>query len=183
MQSDVNILELIEVYDDLITPFNIDYLQPASYDLHFSMKKGVIVPPVAEGETVAENFSRIVIPPQELVLISTLEKVHIPRGYVARVEGVSSLGRIGLLVHITAGFIDPNFDGNITLEVFNLNKYPVVLEDGCRICQLAIQKLEKPNNLSYDEISNHYQYQEGTTPSKYEETFRGSHYYIERDSL
>ena len=181
--SDKGLMELQKKHSDFIQPFNSLYLQPSSIDLHFRLNKGVIVPPVADDTDVVENFKRIVLPPSELVLISTLEKIHIPNGYVGRVEGVSSLARIGLLVHITSGFIDPNFNGNITLEVVNMNRYPIILEDGARICQLVVEKLDSPNEREYSSKSNHYQDQDKTTPSKYENDFRASHYVIRTERL
>lgn len=181
--SDRGLMELQKKHSDFIQPFNILYLQPSSYDLHFRLNKGVIVPPVADDTDVVENFSRIVLPPNELVLISTLEKVHIPNGFVARIDGVSSLARIGLLVHITSGFIDPNFQGHITLEVINMNRYPIILEDGARICQLVVEKLDSPNEREYSSKSNHYQDQDKTTPSKYEKDFRASHYIIRTEKM
>lgn len=181
--SDKGLLELQKEHSDFIQPFNSLYLQPASIDLHFRLNKGVIVPPVVDKIELKQNFSRIVIPPNELVLISTLEKVHIPNGYVGRVEGVSSLARIGLLVHVTSGFIDPNFNGNITLEIVNMNRYPVVLEDGCRICQLVVEKLDSPNDREYSYSSNNYQNQNKTTPSKHEKDFRASHYVIRTERI
>lgn len=181
--SDRGLVELQKEHSDFLIPFNSLYLQPSSIDLHFRLNKGVIVPPLADETDVVENFNRVVIPPNELVLISTLEKVHIPNGYVGRVEGVSSLARIGLLVHVTSGFIDPNFKGHITLEIVNLNKYPIVLEDGCRICQLVVEKLEQPNDREYSYSSNHYQSQDKTTASKYEDDFRASHYIIRTERM
>ncbi|MBP5422792.1 MAG: dCTP deaminase [Paludibacteraceae bacterium] len=181
--SDKGLMELQKKHSDFIQPFNSLYLQPSSIDLHFRLNKGVICPPLADETDVVENFSRIVLPPSELVLISTLEKIHIPNGYVGRVEGVSSLARIGLLVHITSGFIDPNFKGHITLEVVNLNRYPIVLEDGARICQLVVEKLDSPNKREYSSKSNHYQDQDKTTPSKYEKDFRASHYIIRTEKM
>ena len=181
--SDKGLMELQKEHSDFIQPFNSLYLQPSSIDLHFRLNKGVIVPPVIDEIELKQNFNRIVIPPTELVLISTLEKVHIPNGYVGRVEGVSSLARIGLLVHITSGFIDPNFKGHITLEIVNMNRYPIVLEDGCRVCQLVVEKLEQENDREYGYSSNHYQGQDGTTPSKHEDDFRGSSYFIRTEKL
>ena len=181
--SDKGLLELQKEHSDFIQPFNSLYLQPASIDLHFRLNKGVIVPPVVDEIELKQNFSRIVIPPNELVLISTLEKIHSPNGYIGRVEGVSSLARIGLLVHVTAGFIDPNFNGNITLEIVNMNRYPVVLEDGCRVCQLVVEKLDSDNEREYNRTSNNYQDQDRTTPSKYEKDFRASHYVIKTERI
>ena len=181
--SDKGLLKLQKEHSDFLRPFNSLYLQPASIDLHFRLNKGVIVPPVVDEIKLKENFNRVVIPPNELVLISTLEKVHIPNGYVGRVEGVSSLARIGLLVHVTSGFIDPDFNGSITLEIVNMNRYPIVLEDGCRICQLVVEKLEMENDRAYGYSSNHYQGQDKTTPSKHEDDFRASHYVIRTERI
>ena len=181
--SDKGLMELQKKHSDFIQPFNSLYLQPSSIDLHFRLNKGVICPPLADETDVVENFSRIVLPPSELVLISTLEKIHIPNGYIGRVEGVSSLARIGLMVHITSGFIDPNFKGHITLEVVNMNRYPIVLEDGARICQLVVEKLEQENDREYSYSSNHYQDQDKTTASKHEKDFRASHYIIRTEKM
>lgn len=181
--SDKGLMELQKEHSDFIQPFNSLYLQPSSYDLHFRLNKGVIVPPVDDNRDVNGNFGRIVIPPFELVLISTLEKVHIPNGYVARVDGVSSLARIGLMIHITSGFIDPNFQGHITLEVINFNRYPIVLEDGARVCQLVVEKLDSMNEREYSKLSNHYQDQDKTTPSKYEKDFKGSSYIVRTEKI
>lgn len=179
--SDTGIWELQKEHSDLIVPFRMSKLQPCSIDLHFGMDKGVIVPPVKDNCNLQCKLGRIVVPPNELVLISTEEKVHIPNGYMGRVEGVSSLARIGLLIHITSGFIDSNFEGNITLEVINFNKYPIILEDGCRICQLAIEKLDSVNETEYSHKRNHYQNQDKTTPSRYEDMFVGSSYVIKKE--
>ena len=84
--SDRGLMELQKEHSDFIIPFNSLYLQPSSIDLHFRLNKGVIVPPLADETDVVKNFNRVVIPPNELVLISTLEKVHIPNGYVGRVS-------------------------------------------------------------------------------------------------
>lgn len=177
--SDSDILTLQEK-EKVITPFSEKYLQPSSYDLHFDVRKKVIVPPLCDNKSLKTNFSRIVLPPWEVVLVSTKEKVKIPNGYVGRVEGVSSLGRIGLIVHITAGFIDPNFKGHITLELVNMNRYPIILNDDCKIAQIVFEKLESPNFQEYDEKRNHYQNQTDTMPSRHETTFTGSSYFIRR---
>ena len=93
------------------------------------------------------------------------------------------MARIGLMVHITSGFIDPNFKGHITLEVVNMNRYPLILEDGARICQLVVEKLEQENDREYSYSSNHYQDQDKTTASKHEKDFRASHYIIRTEKM
>jgi dCTP deaminase len=97
------------------------------------------------------------------VIASTLETFSIPRDIVARVEGRSSLGRIGILVHLTAGFIDPGFKGQITLEILNVNPNPVKLIVGMRIAQLSFAQTKTPAQRGYQ---GKYQHQAGPTTSR-----------------
>jgi dCTP deaminase len=103
-------------------------------------------------------------------LATTLERVRIPADLVAQVNGKSSLGRKGLSVHITAGFIDPGFEGQITLELHNCSATPIILKPGMYICQLVVQKLLSPCERPYGDPSrkSRYQGQVGVTPSKEE---------------
>ena len=107
--------------------------------------------------------------PQSFVLGSTVESVSIPRDLVARVEGKSSLGRLGLLVHATAGFVDPGFSGRITLEFYNLNPRPIILRPGLRICQVSFDRLTSNAAVPYgsEALGSKEQGQSATTPSKY----------------
>jgi dCTP deaminase len=107
--------------------------------------------------------------PREFILGTTLERVTLPNNLVARIEGKSSLGRLGLLTHCTAGFIDPGFDGTITLELYNLNPSPIILRPGLPICQLAIMNMDAPVERPYghEELSSKYQGQTTTTASRY----------------
>lgn len=104
----------------------------------------------------------ILIQPGEFMLGTTVERVRIPRSLAARVEGRSSLGRLGLAVHVTAGFIDPGFEGQITLEIVNFNPYPIWLRPGMRIAQLVFAET-KTEGSAY---RGKYQGQEGTTESR-----------------
>jgi dCTP deaminase len=108
--------------------------------------------------------------PHELVLCSTREYVEIPHDIQAQVHGKSSLGRIGLLVHVTAGFIDPGFKGNITLEMYNLNKRPIILRAGKPICQLSLMALSSPAEFPYghEKLKSKYQDQRGVQASLYD---------------
>ncbi len=97
---------------------------------------------VAPGES-------FIVQPGEFVLGVTLESVKIPDDLVGRVEGRSSLGRLGIVVHSTAGFIDAGFEGTITLEISNLNRMPIALYPGMRVCQIAFEQMSSPAEVPY----------------------------------
>lgn len=141
----------------LIKPFSTQLLQPASYDLILDHLMDF------EGTIIEDYF----LAPKEFILGSTREWVNIPITLVARIEGKSSLARKGLMVH-TAGFIDPGFRGNLTLEITNHSSVPVLLGKGMKIAQLAFQHLDFPAERPYGhpELGSHYQNQEGVTPSR-----------------
>lgn len=132
----------IEDYDDLDVQ-----IQPSSFDVRL----GPIV--MREGEfgmnKEAKRNGPIYLAPQEFALMSTIEYVTIPDDMVAQVEGRSSWGRQGLLIHATAGYIDPGFSGNITLEMFNLSRRPLYLSVGCRIGQLVFHRMTSPAERPY----------------------------------
>lgn len=92
-----------------------------------------------------------IIHPGDFVLGVTLEKITLPNNIVARVEGRSSLGRLGIVVHSTAGFVDAGFSGTITLEISNLNRIPVALYPEMRVCQLAFERMTSPALVPYGE--------------------------------
>lgn len=106
--------------------------------------------------------------PGQCVLGSTQERIEVPNDLVARVEGKSSLGRIFLTAHVTAGFIDPGFMGNITLEMRNLGNLPIVLRSGMEISQLCFEKLDREAERSYgvEGLGSKYQNSIGTVPAK-----------------
>ncbi len=113
-------------------------------------------------ETFVGNSRTIAVPegeafivqPGEFVLGVTVESITVPDDLVVRVEGRSSLGRLGIIVHSTAGFIDPGFSGTVTLEISNLNRMPVALYPGMRICQLAFQQMSSPADVPYHKKPN-----------------------------
>lgn len=121
------------------------------------------------GETVTltDDAAHVVIYPQQFLLGTTLECVTIPSDLVARVEGRSSLGRIGLIVHATAGFVDSGFQGQITLELYNLGPRPIILRSGLRVCQLAFTQLSGASDRPYGhhELRSKYQGQAGVVLS------------------
>jgi dCTP deaminase len=109
-----------------------------------------------------------VLHPTEFVLASTLEVVTLPDDLAGRLEGKSSLGRLGLLTHSTAGFIDPGFSGHVTLELSNVANLPIILWPGMKIGQLCLFRLSSPAEHPYGSAvyGSRYQGQRGPTPSR-----------------
>ena len=109
------------------------------------------------------------IHPGEFVLGRTLEWVELPDDVVSRIEGKSSVGRLGLIVHATAGFIDPGFNGTLTLEITNLTRIPIKLYPGLPIAQLSFMALDQPAERPYGhpDLGSHYQGQVDATESRY----------------
>lgn len=155
--------------DIIITPCNYNDVQPASVDLHLGSEikniYGNLLTNLSEGE-------EYVLLPNEFLLASTLEYVGVPFDLVALVDGKSSLGRVGVTAHITAGWIDSGFKGNITLEIKNVSNEPFRLNYGMSICQIVFLTLSSPVSLPYGhkDRNNHYQDSRGTLPSKYYDT-------------
>ena len=114
--------------------------------------------------------------PGEFVLGSTLERVRVPDDLVARIEGKSSLGRLGLLIHSTAGFIDAGFDGHVTLELANVANLPITLYPGMKIGQISFLLMTTPAEHPYGSgaAGSKYQGQRGPTPSRYFQNFQDS---------
>jgi dCTP deaminase len=114
-----------------------------------------------------------ILHPGEFVLGSTLERVRLPDDLVARLEGKSSLGRLGLLIHSTAGFIDPGWDGHVTLELSNVANLPITIYFGMKIGQISFMQLSEPAETPYGsgELGSKYQGQKGPTPSRYWQNF------------
>ena len=114
-----------------------------------------------------------ILHPGEFVLGSTLERIGVPDDLVGRVEGKSSLGRLGLLIHSTAGFIDAGFDGHITLELANVASLPITLYPGMKIGQVSFMQMTTPADKPYGSgaSGSKYQGQRGPTPSRYFENF------------
>jgi dCTP deaminase len=111
--------------------------------------------------------------PGEFVLGSTEERVALPDDIVARIEGKSSLGRLGLLIHSTAGFVDPGWDGHVTLELANVASLPITLYPGMKIGQLSFMRMTSPADRPYGKgaLGSKYQGQRGPTPSRYYKNF------------
>jgi len=114
--------------------------------------------------TVPDGES-FIVQPGEFVLGVTMETITVPDDLVVRVEGRSSLGRLGIIVHSTAGFVDPGFSGTITLEISNLNRMPVALYPGMRICQLAFEMMSSPAETPYS-VKPHSKYLNQVLPEE-----------------
>ena len=175
MLSDSNILEL-QGEMELIYPFHYNQLQPCSYDLRLACDLKTI-----HGKTIDLNDGDYTLKPNEFILGSTFERISIPNTISAFVDGKSSLGRLGIAVHITAGFIDAGFEGNVTLEIKNNSDKQFRLSEGMLIGQLIFFELKSECMRPYgsDGLNNHYQNSEGTILSKYfydnEEVHKGGY--------
>jgi dCTP deaminase len=180
--SDGTILQLVEDGRIRIDPWDPALVQPASVDLRLGDSFRVFhnyrasfidlrKPPenLTEEVTVGAEES-FVIHPGEFCLGRTLEWVELPDDIVARIEGKSSLGRLGLIVHATAGFCDPGWKGTLTLELNNLTRVPIKLYPGGLIAQLSFMTLDRPALRPYGspELGSHYQGQRAATASRYE---------------
>lgn len=167
MLSSTTITRLLDSGVLTITPLGERAIQPASVEMHLhgDVVRDVGLPTEFRDPTVTDA---IFLRPGEFALARTTELVGIPAHLVARVEGKSSWARRGLLVHITAGFIDPGFYGTITLELANLSAHPLELPVGCAIAQLSILELDTPPLVPYgdESLGSHYQHQVNTTTAK-----------------
>jgi dCTP deaminase len=180
--SDVTIRRLVEAGEIVIKPWNPELVQPASIDLRlgdtfrvFHNHRAAVIdlregpPKSLTEEVVATAEDGFVIHPGEFCLGRTEEWVELPDDVVARIEGKSSLGRLGLIVHATAGFIDPGWKGTLTLELNNLTRVPIKLYPGLLIAQLSFMGLDRPAERPYGsaELGSHYQGQVAATESRY----------------
>lgn len=163
-----------------ITPWEPEFVQPSSLDVRldryfrlFDNHKYAVIDPAAEQEGLTRlvdvgTEDPFVLHPGEFVLGSTYEEVSLPEDIAARLEGKSSLGRLGLLTHSTAGFIDPGFTGHITLELSNTATMPIKLYPGMKIGQLCFFQLSSPAEAPYGQgaSGSRYQGQRGPTASR-----------------
>jgi dCTP deaminase len=186
--SDGTIRELVEAGRIGIDPWDPALVQPASVDLrlgdsfrvfhnHRASAIDLRDPPTGlTEEVVIEGDESFVIHPGEFCLGRTLEWVELPDDIVARIEGKSSIGRLGLIVHATAGFCDPGWRGTLTLELNNLTRVPIKLYPGLLIAQLSFMGLDRPAQRPYGspELGSHYQGQRAATESRYQGERDGS---------
>jgi dCTP deaminase len=184
--SDRTIREEIKAGRVVIDPFDDDMVQPSSVDVRLDRYFRVFLNhtmPVIDVKQNLEELTRLVeieddrafiLHPGEFVLGSTLERIALPADLVGRVEGKSSLGRLGLLIHSTAGFVDAGWDGHITLELSNVASLPITLYPGMKIGQVSFMRMTTPADVPYgaSALGSKYQGQRGPTPSRYWENFK-----------
>lgn len=183
--SDRDIRAEIEAGRIVIDPFTPDAIQPSSVDLHLDRRFRVFrnsrypyidvradQPELTELVEIGGD-DPFILHPGEFVLGSTFERVALPNDLVARLEGKSSLGRLGLLIHSTAGYVDPGWEGNLTLELSNVANLPITLYDGMKIGQISFQRLSSPAQVGYGDarIGSKYRGQRDPTASLYHRDF------------
>jgi dCTP deaminase len=177
--TDNDICKAIETGKIGYSPFRYPLVNPASIDmtLHPVLRVPNPLYEVLDMREVEPDHTDVVdlseheddwykLEPGDFILACTNEIVRLPNDIVARVEGKSSIGRVGLAVHITAGFIDPGFEGQVTLEIANLAPWSIMLRPGMRIAQIAFQQTTSAAKVPYGKVG-HYQGQSGPTESRY----------------
>ena len=185
VRSDRTIRRLLAEGRIAIDPYDEGLLQPSSVDVRvdrlFRVFRNSRYPFIDVKEPMEdltelvemEDSEPFILHPGEFVLGSTLERIALPDDLVARLEGKSSLGRLGLLIHSTAGFIDPGWDGHVTLELSNVANLPITIYYGMRIGQISFVHLSEPADAPYGAsgLGSKYQGQAGPTPSRYWRNF------------
>ncbi len=186
--SDRSIREALSAGRIEIDPLDESCIQPSSVDLkidrYFRVFRNHTTSIIDVKENLEDLTELIEIPddpdrafilhPGEFVLGSTAERIKLPIDLVGRLEGKSSLGRLGLLIHSTAGFIDAGWDGHVTLELSNIATLPITLYPGMKIGQISFLMMTTPADVPYGSaaVGSKYQGQRGPTPSRYWENFR-----------
>jgi len=183
--SDASIREEIAAGRIVIEPFDESCVQPSSVDLHVDSQFRVFansrypyidvrreMPDLTELVEVGPD-EPFILHPGEFVLGSTTERVALPDDLVARLEGKSSLGRLGLLIHSTAGYVDPGWNGSLTLELSNVANLPITIYPGMKIGQISFFRLSGPAARPYGSTGTRskYQGQRGPTASRFFEEF------------
>ena len=183
--SDRDIRAEIDAGRIVIDPYVPEAVQPSSVDLHLDNRFRVFrnsrypyidvreeQPELTELVQIAED-EPFILHPGEFVLGSTLERIELPNDVVGRLEGRSSLGRLGLLIHSTAGYVDPGWEGNLTLELSNVANLPITLYDGMKIGQIGFQRMSSPVEIGYGDarLGSRYRGQRDPTASLYHRDF------------
>ncbi len=183
--SDKTIKEEIDASRIVIDPLGENAIQPSSVDLRidryfrlFRNHSMRVIDVREDQEDLTElvevpDGEALILHPGEFVLGSTLERVQLPNDLVGRLEGKSSLGRLGLLIHSTAGFVDAGWDGHLTLELSNVANLPITLYPHMKIGQISFLKMttEAENPYGSKSLGSKYKFQRGPTPSRYFENF------------
>jgi len=187
--SDRDIRAEIDAGRVRVEPFDAAMVQPSSIDVRldrlfrvFENHRYAVIDPAIDQPDLTrlvepDRDEPFVLHPGEFVLASTYEVVTLPDDVAGRLEGKSSLGRLGLLTHSTAGFIDPGFSGHVTLELSNVATLPITLWPGMKIGQLCLFRLSSPAEHPYgaQQYGSRYQGQRGPTPSRSHQNFHRTH--------
>jgi dCTP deaminase len=179
--SDIDIQTKLDTKEIKITPkpepealgtVSIDLTLGNEFIVYRSSSHSVIdardkkVPDGIEEKINVPVGGEFIIRPRDFVLGSTYEKIELPKNLAGRLEGKSSLGRLGLVIHSTAGKVDPGFSGNLVLEITNIGTVPIVLHPRMRICQLLFEQLSSPASKAYiDRVDSKYKNQDKTVGS------------------
>ena len=183
--SDRTIKAEIEAGRIVIDPYDVGLVQPSSVDVRIDRKFRVFHNhrrPYIDVREAMDDLTELVeggdedpfvLHPGEFVLGQTLERIRLPNDTVARLEGKSSLGRLGLLIHSTAGFVDPCWDGNLTLELSNVANLPITIYYGMPIGQISFMRMDQPveNPYGTGSVGSKYQGQSEPTPSRFYRNF------------
>lgn len=183
--SDRTIREALQEGRLGIDPLDETAIQPSSVDLRLSPQFRIFhnhETPTIDVRKNQQSLSELIevredeafpLHPREFVLAATLERITLPDSLVARLEGKSSLGRLGLLVHSTAGFVDAGFRGQLTLELLNVTNLPILLYPNMRIAQVSFFEMSSPAEKPYgsEGIGSKYQEQQGPTASRFFEEY------------
>jgi dCTP deaminase len=185
--SDKHIKEAIRAKEIVIDPYDESFVQPASIDLRLGNKLRVFrstkipyvdvmqeIPDLTELVEIDE-VNPFYLHPSEFALGVILERVRLPSNLAGRLDGKSSLGRLGLMVHSTAGWVDPGWNGHLTLELSNVSQLPISLYYAMKISQLSFLQLTSPAEHPYgaSSLGSKYQDQAEPTPSRYYLNYRG----------
>ncbi len=183
--SDKSIKQQLEQGRVVVSPLDPQDIQPASIDLHLDSQILIFTKsrqPYIDVKESLDNLTEMVAIPEdspfilhpgEFVLGSTVEHIELPEDLVARLEGKSSLGRLGLVIHSTAGFVDPGWKGHLTLELSNLTRLPITLYYGMKIGQISFLTLTTAAERLYgsESLGSKYQGQTLPTPSRFHQDF------------
>ncbi len=181
--SDKSIKEAITAGRIVIKPFFEDCVQPSSIDVHldsrflmFNKAQHAVIDVRQKQDqlmlmTEIKDGEPFILHPGEFVLGSTLESLKLPNDVAGRIEGKSSLGRLGLLIHSTAGYVDPGWEGNLTLELSNVSPLPITLYYKMKIGQISFTQMTTPVDRPYGSkgLGSHYQGQKVPVASKFYE--------------
>ncbi len=176
--SDRDIIKRVRQGTLVIDPFREEHVQPSTVDLQLESKVrifnnfelGVIDLRQKDDPTKEVKIGKkgFIIHPNEFLLGSTVERFKIPLDLAAKIEGRSSLGRLGLIIHATAGYVDPGFSGDITFEISNISRTPIKIYAGMRIAQICFFQMSSPVEHPYGskKLGSKYQGQKGPTSSR-----------------